>query len=102
MGDSGCVAEEDMEGIFLTEEILLKCGFERHIKEMNIDGIEMKLQVNGHDRDGTWFSSCGKFNGGLVVMTLCRGNYVCDNIEYLHQLQNLYFALAGKELEVAL
>ncbi len=28
------------------------------------------------------------------------GNYIDVNLQFLHQLQNLYFALSSKELEV--
>lgn len=88
------------EPIALTEEWLLKFGFEKHINETQIDGIEMKLQISGYGRDGSWFSSCGKLNGGLSVLCLCRGNYFSNNLEFVHELQNLYFCLTGQELSV--
>lgn len=88
--------------IKITPEILQKCGFDKKVNIQQIDGIEMTLQVRGDGRDGTWFSSCGTMNGGIVVLCLCRGNYFSNNIEYLHQLQNLFFALTGLELNVSL
>lgn len=91
---------DEIQPIPLTEAILLKCGFEKHINETQIDGIEMKLQISGHGRDGSWFSSCGKLNGGLVVLCLCRGNYFSNNFEYLHELQNIYYYLTNQELTI--
>ena len=29
-----------------------------------------------------------------------EGSYTCVQVEYVHQLQNLYFALTGNELEI--
>ena len=93
---------QNIEPIPLNEEILLKCGFEKYIKKSNIDGIEMRLQADGNGNDGTYFLSCGGFNGGLYVLVLCKGNYICNNIEYLHELQNLYYSLTKTELQIAL
>ncbi len=85
----------------ITEELLMKCGFER-------------------------FTPIGQYYNGLKMLTWFRGNglvvyksfgpnapyggITIDNFKnpisgektelaYLHQLQNLYFALTGKELE---
>lgn len=69
--------------IKLTEEILLKCGFKRSIT--------------------------GNFEITDFVFSLCN-NTICSivssnfkpTIKYLHQLQNLYFALTNEELEINL
>lgn len=90
----------EFKPIPLTEEWLIKFGFDKNINEMQVDGIEMKLQISGYDRDGSWFSSCGTMDGGLVVLCLCRGNYFSNNIMYVHQLQNVFFALTGEELTI--
>jgi len=69
----------------LTEEILLKCGFEGKLT----------------------------FWKGLLGVSLLDGitminefNYDCEYLHvrtrYLHQLQNLYFALTGEELDIKL
>lgn len=70
----------------LTEERLLRCGFEKagiyYCMGGNEDGgIVLKLN------DSMYFPIITSFGIG---------------IKYLHQLQNLYFALKGKELEVKL
>ena len=70
--------------IELTEDILLKCGF-----------------VNYEIFKNTW-----AYNGielyilnGIISFELMNNSL---EIKYLDQLQNLYFALTGKELEVNL
>jgi len=73
----------------LTESILLQCGFE-HDKDSNEFTIEtnvftiIKLRLGVDLRERFEFMS-HDFN---------------PNLDYLHQLQNLYFALVGKELPI--
>lgn len=72
----------EMRAIKLTEEILLKCGFKRH-------------------PDTPWLLSNG-------MMTLNTGNHntwqyaqsVLKEIKYLHTLQNVFYALHQREMEV--
>lgn len=67
----------------LTPEILEKCGFEKY------DRFLYRLKNGWH-----WISvdtNSLYIHGKQVVL-----------IDYLHQLQNLYFALTGKELNVQL
>ena len=70
----------DIKPIPLTEEILLKCGFEKL-------GL-IKYELNG------------------VALNIKWSSYFIHRFEteikYLHQLQNLYFALKGEELEINL
>ncbi len=76
---------ESLSPIKLTEELLLNnCGFERH-------------------PELTWLLTNG-------MITLNTGNHntwqysksVLKEIKYLHQLQNVFFALHQRELEVKL
>ena len=74
------------KGIQLTEEILLMCGFTRIGKSLRLNTFEYcpisrNLVIHGH----------GGYYTGLIL-----------KIQYLHQLQNLYFALTGDELTVKL
>jgi len=76
---------KDMEPIPLTEDILLKCGFE--VYEFD----------NGQ-------SNQYRFKDRLIVI---RDNKFVDYgtsviLNYVHTIQNLYFALTGEELEVKL
>lgn len=72
----------DFEGIPLTEEIILKCGFEfeKIVGWYIKDGIEI------------FFNKKGRY---------FKGNYpIKIHIRYVHQLQNIFYALTGQELEV--
>jgi hypothetical protein len=81
---------ESYKPIYLNSEILKNCGF--------IFGIQLQDFVKGKYQfveikniiDG-YFSEEGFFYYGLRT-----------KLQYLHQLQNLYFALTGEELEVTL
>jgi hypothetical protein len=90
-------------GIPLTPQILIKAGF---IKYDWMDGYFIKtkfgdlmIQFLTH-RVYLYFTNVGGDSQGMKM----RGKrYVgnintTQNITYLHQLQNLYFALTGKEL----
>jgi hypothetical protein len=75
-----------IEPIPLTEERLLKFGFSREAK-IGGDGIEFRVYhfdvLTFNTNHGWWY----KFE---------PMNYT--PLEYVHQLQNFYFALTGKEL----
>ena len=75
---------DQFEPIPLTEEWLFKFGFKK-------DG-----KYNSSDR---WM---GIFNQPLIMGNgyLTIPNYPLTEIKYVHQLQNLYFALTGQELEI--
>ena len=85
---------ELFEPIPLTPEILKKCGFNSdltitpkwlsdNLAKFSIRVIINKLHITIHkDRDKQFFSF--------------------GSIKYLHQLQNLYFALTGEELNINL
>jgi|SRR5690606_18891832 len=88
----------EVDPIPLTEEILLKCGFER--KSYTTKGVEIEVIY---------------YKIGNIVVYLMRDFFEIEittssgqfNLhktfpKKLHQLQNLYFALTGEELEVKL
>ncbi|MGJ1369547.1 hypothetical protein [Sphingobacterium spiritivorum] len=90
-----------LQRIPLTEEILLKCGFDfsQFKKPMQTCGVDL---FYGHDY---YFKRIG-YKTDLILRSL-NGVFRIEcfystRIQYLHQLQNLYFALTGKELEVKL
>ena len=69
------------EPIPITEEWLLKCGFVKDEYEMFVFNRKVIYKKN----DNTFHF------------------YTCDiEIKHIHQLQNLYFALTGEELEINL
>ena len=100
-----------LEPIPLTEEWLLKAGFELYDYEPNEEGDEfpdfiyMSYKITPPEKlyyytitntpeDGGYFDFCIKVQFADYVML--------NTLQYVHQLQNLYFALTGKELEFKL
>lgn len=77
------------KGIELTPELLEQCGFVKREDEYvfwpELQNIEYRLV----DFYG-WIFSIGFFNWNNEITI----------IQYLHQLQNLFFALSGEELQV--
>jgi hypothetical protein len=81
------------EPIPLTEEWLLKFGFEKVNNELtNIAPLNLPCTFN---LPNTPFSFCQ----GKLILTTSTGDF-CVNTEYVHQLQNLYFTLTGEELKL--
>jgi len=80
-------------GIPLTPEILEKCGFENDgtyfFIQPNLENIHYRLI---EFPKGTWVMSKGFINY----------NHELRCIKYLHQLQNLIYALTGEELNIQL
>lgn len=90
-----------VNGIPLTEEILLKAGFTKHEYEPGIN-------LGGDEDEKCWEYS---YKGLLQIMDWGRGEYVLSNsfsfklrvkIKYTHHLQNLIHALTGEELNIEL
>ena len=82
----------------LTEEILLKCGFSCTEESGTSKGFSIGENIVTYDYLVylTWLKRIdGK---GLDPYPFYRnGRHI---VKYLHQLQNLYYALTGEELEV--
>lgn len=81
--------EEDLEDcnpIPLTAEILSKCGFSKN------GSIQLTRRLFLDWSFGSEFWLSDSEDGDVTLHTF-------ENINSLHQLQNLYFAIAGKELE---
>lgn len=76
----------DLSPIPLTEEWLVKFGavktFENWQFTISVGAITLHFR-----RSTQWYSELG-------------GIYLGSKIQYVHQLQNLYFALTGNELEL--
>lgn len=77
----------DLQPILLSEEVLLKCG-------ATVDGIEYTIKASALPINF-------RFHSGI---TYCYFGdvYIGDRVKYLHELQNLVFALCGREMEVSL
>ena len=70
----------------LTPEILVKAGFECSSKGFWIHP--------------NWYNLSLKYMRGTHALRCNFMDIVANNIDYLHQLQNLYFALTGQELPI--
>jgi hypothetical protein len=78
--------DKSIQPIALTDEILLKCGFDSGILKAG----NLFLQQFDDDK-------------GFVFITGDADDPLNDKpVQYLHQLQNLYFALTGEELNIEL
>lgn len=80
----------------ITEEWLIKFGF----LKTSIDGNFYSLYLNDSDEES--FSRQRIEVIGLKYIELCRSGICFKRFEckYIHELQNLYYALTGKELEL--
>lgn len=88
------------EPITLTEEILLKCGF---VKKKKLYSSGFIYFLDGFSYESEFTDSYSRYFDGLCFVLTCIPYDVQSlNIEYLHQLQNLYFDLTGQELEIKL
>lgn len=83
--------EENLEGIPLTEEWLLKFGFNNiNSKEYGIKCGSCWMSLSNPKDMGEWQDCyCWIFD---------RFKFI--ELKYVHQLQNLYFALTKEELEI--
>ena len=87
--DNGTVERiEDCYPIPLTEDILLQCGFVKDESFVVEGSPYYHYDLNDVCITMPYFDFC--FNNSDI------------EIKYLHQLQNLYFALCGEELEIKL
>jgi hypothetical protein len=78
-----------MNPIPLTEEWLIKFGFEKKIDCYKNINYNFNGYFASFDCDNPmWFGEDG----------CCEQVTIKDNIKYVHQLQNLYFAVTGEEL----
>lgn len=89
----------EINPIPLTEEILVKCGFE-------CDGVCFKTKSNYFRLSLFQFNKANDYNDNenefkVTVYQHHNSVEIC-RIKHLHQLQNLYFALTGQELNVEL
>jgi hypothetical protein len=85
-GEDIWVFEDEVEPIPLTEERLVELGFEKLV-----------------DRATGFKQSSYSIGNGMVIVNFDDGLLNVDfyrtlNYKYVHQLQNLYFALTGTEL----
>lgn len=77
--------------IHLTEDWLLKFGFEKGVGEYSIEWRNYYSNGNPH-------GICIEFVNGEFYYSAGEGIEFSIKYKYVHQLQNLYYALTGEEL----
>lgn len=85
----GSIKAKEVMPIELTPELLIKCGFKK-----TADGYRLDLEdcyLIGDDEE-VW--QAREFADIEYTFTVGK--------KYLHQLQNLYYEICGKELEISL
>jgi len=88
LDESDCA---DIKPIPLTEEILLKCeGFTQHGDWFHKDKFILGYLTSDDNLQAEW-----KFCG-------THGSFHVIDIKYLHQLQNIHYALTNEELTIKL
>lgn len=90
-GDVWEVYPQDVEPIPITEEILLKCGFEKEPFSSKI------YKINTDDYCVIYY-----FEGNTLDVRTKDGNRVSILCKHIHQLQNAYYLVTNKELEINL
>lgn len=86
-----CLSSCDfLNPIPLTKKMLVKCGFSEY---------EFEEDIFLHDEEDVCVQKSGKV---YYPFSFENNDTIGEPIRYLHQLQNLFFALTGKELEVKL
>ena len=86
----------------LTEEILLKAGFEK-IKSRHDYFILSSYDQYNPTPEGCRVNVYFDFDGVRVYYAFeSDGARMIRRIHFVHQLQNLYYALTGEELEIDL
>jgi len=81
------VIDSDYQPIPLTEEWLLKFGFKYSLR---LDDFMFK--------DKNDIFEIQSYKKGFLNLVLWHDNEILQELKYVHQLQNLYFALTNEEL----
>lgn len=91
-------------GIPITEELLLKCGFKKtgdYAFEYKDDSDLIFDAPNDWGNTGDYPVGISSINPGYPAMYIPHGEVIIRCL-YLHDLQNKFFEITGKELEVEL
>jgi hypothetical protein len=100
LGKSG---GKDMFPIALKPDILQKCGFTENLKYYRLpEGREFILTLPVMGANKNEIAAYVINNSEMYARATVNDLVISNNCHHLHQLQNLYYALAGRELDVAL
>lgn len=84
--EDGTISFDEIEPIKLTEEWCIKFGFQKDLENTIYKNINKHCFL------------C--YENKIVTLLEEENNYCLRKIKYVHELQNLYFALTGEELEL--
>lgn len=90
------INEKEVEAVHISEEILVKLGFNK--TEFTCDKIESYYSLRLSD--DKYIDLClitNERNFGVLYLFPYGNEF---DFKYVHELQNFYFALTGKELDV--
>lgn len=93
-GEVGDTNFASINGIPITEELLEKCGYAKTESGTHND-------YYGSERDETFVILEHKYQTFVLIKTGTNGGTIA-HIRFLHELQNAYFMLTNKHLEVKL
>jgi hypothetical protein len=97
------VGEKDLFPVVLSATVLEKCGFAENKKYALLpESREFVLVVPVMGSGAVEIRAYIKNNKECFGRAMMTGVPVSNNFHHLHQLQNVYFALTGNELEVTL
>lgn len=86
--------DDSIRGIPLTEGWLLKFGFEKD------DRFDTQYRIDGHRFTSLNILITNNFFSPILRRDSQHEVFELYGIKYVHQLQNLYFALTGEELQI--
>lgn len=88
-------ALQDCDPIELNSTILQKAGFTKR----DVDGGGENIRMELLSRSFLFYTDDSV---DLTKVFVQKGKEIIGRCQYLHELQNLYFALTGEELEISL
>lgn len=101
LNDNMSCLVDNIEPIELTGDILINIGFKKgyneiYSKTIKDDFYEYNVSYQNVSDNKYSFVAYGYKNGEL------KRQIILDNIQYLHELQNVFFSFTNQELEIKL
>lgn len=90
---------EDLQGIPITKEMLIKSGFE-YVTEFTYE-LRLPNHISGHDIIGIIVDS-GFVSIAHESKSLIMSRCTCSGVHFVHELQNLFWNITKQELKIKL
>ena len=91
--------DKEFNPIKITEDIILKLGFQKEVDEISRKGFYMYLP-NGFRVDINKYSNTLGRDYGIHIDNLSCDSVLSGDIQYLHQLQNYIYDATKQELDI--